>query len=443
MKRRRALICLLAVLIFSPNPCDGSINQQSKYYVSNSGNDDNPGTRALPWRTLDKISNFDFTPGDTVFFARGSRFKGGFIIKSSGRPGKPITFTSYGHGALPVFNNPHYSNLNGNAIRINGSYIVIYGLYFHDCPKSPVCEDISTLGAVFISVGADHNIVQNCEMTKTPIGIQTYGQHTLITKNYIHDNNVAIQPHWGPVCVFVCTSNNEVSYNRFENYSAASNEYGHDGGAIEINDRDFPKDNIKIHHNFSYRNQGFIEFVGRVKQNNMIIHHNVCEDYQSFIGFTGPCTNMRIENNTVIRTLAHEQPDSEDVTFWFYYDNSDLIFRNNIFVYDPARIESVFSRGQFTRENNLYYRLDNPSPFDSTNYSAFMRLVVGGGASLGKNDKIGDPLFVDFKNRDYRLRADSPAVDAGADLDYKLDFDNNPIPASGAPDIGAYERQKE
>ena len=72
-----------------------------------------------------------------------------------------------------------------------------------------------------------------------------------------------------------------------------------------------------------------------------------------------------------------------------------------------------------------------------------MRLVVGGGTSLGKGDKIGDPLFVDFKNRDYRLRADSPAVDAGADLGYKLDFENNPIPAGEAPDIGAYERQKE
>jgi hypothetical protein len=106
-------------------------------------------------------------------------------------------------------------------------------------------------------------------------------------------------------------------------------------------------------------------------------------------------------------------------------------------------IEPVFSRGEFTRGNNLYYRLDNPSPFDSANYSAFVRLVVGGGASLGKNDKIGDPLFVDFKNRDYRLRADSPAVNAGADLGYKLDFEDNPIPVGEAPDIGAYERQKE
>ena len=80
MEIRRALFFLSVVLIFSPNPCDGAINRQSTYYVSNSGSDDDPGTREMPWRTLVNISNFDFAPGDTVFFARGSRFTGGFII---------------------------------------------------------------------------------------------------------------------------------------------------------------------------------------------------------------------------------------------------------------------------------------------------------------------------------------------------------------------------
>jgi len=435
------LITLVINLTFTALAAKG---QNRAYYInSKTGSDDNPGTIDAPWQTLERINNYDFAPGDSVLFARGSTFTGGFVIKSSGKPDSPIIFTAYGQGSKPVFSNPRYSNLNGNAIRITGSHIIIDDLFFYNCPKSPVCQDICTIGAIFITVGADQNIVRNCEMTKTPIGIQTYGQHTLITQNYIHDNNVAIKPHWGPVCVFVNTSNNEVSYNTFENYSSASNEYGHDGGAIEINDRDYPKENIIIHHNYSYKNQGFIEFVGLVKQDNMIIHHNVCEDYQSFIGFTGPCNNIRVENNTVIRLLAHDRPDSEDVTFWFYYDNSNLIFRNNIFVYDPVRVEGVFARGEFIHDHNLYYRIDNPKPLDSVNYSAFERLVVGAGAHHGKGGKISDPLFVDFENRDYRLRADSPAVDAGVDLDYKLDFDNNPIPSGSAPDMGAYERQQE
>jgi hypothetical protein len=34
-------------------------------------------------------------------------------------------------------------------------------------------------------------------------------------------------------------------------------------------------------------------------------------------------------------------------------------------------------------------------------------------------------------------------VDVGTELGYELDFENNPIPAGRAPDIGACERQKE
>ncbi len=132
--------------------------------------------------------------------------------------------------------------------------------------------------------GADHNTVRNCEITETPIGIQVYGERALITRNHIHDCNTPTQPNWGPACVFVNTSNNEISHNRFENFAAPSEEYGHDGGAIEINDRRIPKENVHIHHNWSSRNQGFIEFVGLVKQDNTWIHHNICDDYQSFLG---------------------------------------------------------------------------------------------------------------------------------------------------------------
>jgi hypothetical protein len=181
--------------------------------------------------------------------------------------------------------------------------------------------------------------------------------------------------------------------------------------------------------------------VGRTVQEDFVIHHNVCEDFQSFIGFTGPCKNMRVENNTVIRILAHKTPDSEDVVLWSYFENTNLTFQNNIFYYDPSRVEQVFSRGVHPRDHNLYYRTDNPQVSDQASVAAFNRFTLGGGAWLGEGDKIGDPMFVDFENRDLRLRAGSPAIDAGVDLGYTLDFDNNPIPSGTAPDMGAYEYQ--
>jgi hypothetical protein len=50
-------------------------------------------------------------------------------------------------------------------------------------------------------------------------------------------------------------------------------------------------------------------------------------------------------------------------------------------------------------------------------------------------------LFIDYASRDLRLKAGSPAIDAGVNLGYKLDFNNNPIPAGKFPDMGACEYQ--
>ncbi len=361
-------------------------------------------------------------------------------MNQSGTATAPITFKACGDGPAPCFSNPQPVVLDGNAIRLNASHIIVEGLFFERCPTNPVAADVRTLGAVFLTTNANYNIIRNCEMTETPIGVNVYGQHNLITHNYIHDDNAPILPHWGPMCVMVCSSHNEISYNRFVNYCAPSAEYGHDGGAIEIHDRRLPKEDVRIHHNLSLRNQGFIEWVGRVKQDNFLIHHNVCMDYQSFLGFTGPCTNMRVENNTVVRTLAHPEPDSEDVVFWLYLGgNTNINFRNNIFVYDPSRVEPMFARGEVEHSYNLFYRTDQASIPKQANREAYERKYLGGGAQLREGDRIGDPLFRDLAGGDFRLKPGSPAIDAGTNLQYILDFDDRQIPAGDRPDMGAFE----
>jgi hypothetical protein len=50
-----------------------------------------------------------------------------------------------------------------------------------------------------------------------------------------------------------------------------------------------------------------------------------------------------------------------------------------------------------------------------------------------------DPLFVDPPNRDYHLRDDSPAIDAGADVGVSVDFEGDRRPMGAGPDIGADE----
>lgn len=73
------------------------------YYLSSSEGDDlNPGTLQSPWKTLEKISGVSLRPGDAVFFKKGDRFDGHFVVNGSGSKGQPIVITSYGEGAKPV-----------------------------------------------------------------------------------------------------------------------------------------------------------------------------------------------------------------------------------------------------------------------------------------------------------------------------------------------------
>ncbi|MFF8444129.1 discoidin domain-containing protein [Streptomyces californicus] len=74
------------------------------YYVdSAAGNDSAAGTStSTPWRTLARVNQHVFQPGDTIRFLAGRTWIGQFAPKGSGAAGSPVTATAYGTGAKPV-----------------------------------------------------------------------------------------------------------------------------------------------------------------------------------------------------------------------------------------------------------------------------------------------------------------------------------------------------
>ena len=79
------------------------VKQPSQYYLNQDiGDDSNDGTIASPWKSLSKISETLLVPGDTVFFNKGDRFDGHFIVNGSGSLSDPIVITSYGNGNKPI-----------------------------------------------------------------------------------------------------------------------------------------------------------------------------------------------------------------------------------------------------------------------------------------------------------------------------------------------------
>lgn len=77
---------------------DGDVFCGAVYYVSAEGNDANDGlSPESAWKTLSKVSQFDFSAGDTVRFRRGDVFRG--FVKTH----PSVKYCAYGDGEKPRF----------------------------------------------------------------------------------------------------------------------------------------------------------------------------------------------------------------------------------------------------------------------------------------------------------------------------------------------------
>lgn len=138
-------------------------SSQKKYYVASNGDDLNPGSIELPWRTIGKVNQemANIKPGDSVLFKRGDEWllnkdgeAGLLAITSSG-----IIFGAYGDGNLPVFNGLYMkdedSMWKGIIAISNVSHVTIENLDLYNAVKQQML------------VGADngrphHITIQNC-----------------------------------------------------------------------------------------------------------------------------------------------------------------------------------------------------------------------------------------------------------------------------------------
>ena len=86
----------------------GTLAHATTYYVDNCvtiGSDSNDGTSmSTPWLTIAKVNGSTFSPGDSILFEKTCTWRERLFVPSSGAPGNPITFGSYGTGALPSIN---------------------------------------------------------------------------------------------------------------------------------------------------------------------------------------------------------------------------------------------------------------------------------------------------------------------------------------------------
>lgn len=94
------LIFIFLFFLFPIYNYEGQVLQASNgncdYFVDNNfGSDSNNGTSLqAPWKSLSKVNEQTFQPGNVVCFKRGSTWiKEELTIHESGTPDDPITFT--------------------------------------------------------------------------------------------------------------------------------------------------------------------------------------------------------------------------------------------------------------------------------------------------------------------------------------------------------------
>jgi hypothetical protein len=157
-----------------------------KYFVSNSGNDENSGTVDNPWRTISRLNSIDLNGGDTVYFESDQTFEGTLQLDSvdSGSDGKPVVITSYGKGKAGI-NAGDLSALIVNAVR----HIHIQNLHLTGSGR----KEGNTQSGIVIQGNSQAITVHNLDVEGfQKAGVMVYNASDIIIQNvHAHDNGAA------------------------------------------------------------------------------------------------------------------------------------------------------------------------------------------------------------------------------------------------------------
>lgn len=179
-------------------------------------------------------------------------------------------------------------------------------------------------------------------------------------------------------------------------------------------------------YNYSHDNEGGFILICQSEVLDSIVRYNISQNDQRCLFLTSNTHNADVYNNTFYIGEGLDTEVVEDV-------GGVATLKNNIFYNLGTSTTTTWGRN-FSYENNLYYGYDS-TPEDSRKIIAdpmFTDPGTGGTGVLGDSaiDTLGG----------YRLQEDSPAIDAGLEIENNggRDYFGTPL-ADGETDIGAAE----
>jgi hypothetical protein len=446
-------LCLFLLSAINPGILWGT-----DYYVSPSGDDSHPGSQSHPWRTLTKINQTVFQPGDRILLEGGKIFHGTLRLdkRSSGTPEKRIIVTSYGHSravieagqdSAIIADSCHFLFLSqlhclgtgrktgntesgiqvkhANAVEIAQMEVegfqhsgialsdVQNARVTHVCAHNNGYAGISCHGGVSRDLYIAHCLAEN--NPGDPTILDNHSGNGIVVGGKIQNAKIeyceARYNGWdmprkgnGPVGIWAHDADNVVIQYCISHHNRST---GTDGGGFDF---DGAVTNSILQYNYSHDNHGsgylLCQYAGAGIFKKNTVRYNISQDdglsnhnagIYVWVGDVG-MEDSDIYNNTIFNNkgaaVAFGVPSKYKGAL------PRMTFRNNIFVSGEAQIEGGSEKGRF--EGNIYWAMGDGG-FLVDGYSDFAKWVAATG-----QEKIGDTVVGRYL--DPLLRKDEPGL---------------------------------
>lgn len=443
------------------NPYEGN-----DFYVNGtSGSDTNNGSFEAPWETVQHAVN-SLEAGQTVYVMEGIYYgyNTPWAPAKSGAPTQWINYTNYNDDEVILdgstdndsvdgifwFDNQSYIHISGFEIRnsscsgirisnaggTNTHNITIDNCTIHNCSQCGIyCYAANAANGFIEYVTIENNTIHDCQN-----GWNHYpfaGDETLtlsnvtrfiVKDNFFYDNHIITIDAKNSVSEgFIF--NNRINTTPTRRIIQDDTQWGWTNSGIYVDAYDDDASNVSVFNNIIWGNcTGYTigtEQGGTLA--NISLYNNI---------YNGTTNGFQINNHTQIegshlktncKFINNVVSGSANICFQLTDRNEsfdNLTIRNNIF--DGSIGINIAEHSNLSLE---WYNVDH-NLFNVSSYSHY----------YGSNSVNGSPAFADQSNNNFRLTVDSPAINAGSDIDApSLDYWHQS--RVGVTDIGVFEYQ--
>ena len=397
------------------------------YYVDQnhpSASDANPGSATQPWLTIAKAAEVA-SAGDTIVIKPGT-YPERIQPQNSGAPGLPITFLANPRRSVTMFG---FYTQGSDYLRLEGFNII----------TDPSLTGWTERYGVFIR--SDHvEVVDNYFEGLKSTAIQGYWHAPYPRNAYVAGNHIYLsQMGLGITGYDWLVENNEVE--RLFKFGGGDSDYSRFFGDNHVI-RGNKFHGMKLSEIGSAHVDCFQTFDNNGEfSHNVVIEGNWCQDFhQGFMGeahYYRDISHLTFKNNVFVHGWAWGLA-VQDISYVKVYNNTFVdIQHHGVGFSGPGAHHADI-------QNNIFYDTGTSYWFpENSNSSGDHNLIYNSSSppAPGPHDLDGlDPNFVDLNGDDFRLKASSPAKDAGTPLPtVNQDLRGFYRPYGNGWDVGAYE----